>query len=995
MKKCNQAISKIVSACLLFMSISVTVFAQTVVTGKVTNSSNGLPVVGATVTIKGTDTRTQTNSSGEYSIKVSSLNAVLVFTSVGYNMQQVVASNAANVVLSEAAQKLEDIVVVAYGTRKKTDLTGSVTAVSSKDFQKGNIASSEQLLQGKVAGLEVTTGGGSAGGGSKLRIRGGASLFASNDPLIVIDGVPVEGNGIAGSANLLNTINPNDIESMSVLKDASATALYGARATNGVVIISTKKGTSRKPVFNFNTKISMGSVANKAKVLSADEVRNIVNSSGNNTYIPLLGSANTDWQDQIYQSALGFDNNISVAGKQRMAKDFELPYRLSLGYLTQDGVLKTNNFKRLTTAINLSPKFLDNHLSLNINAKLANTKNRFADEGAIGTAITFDPTKPVNSGVKKYGGFWEWELGGSPLGLAPRNPLGLLELRNNRSTVNRFIGNIQVDYKFHFFPDLHFLANIGMDRSHGEGKDIVDSTSVVSVLSFSNKGRLTKYNQTKTSKLADVQLFYEKEFSAGNKIDVLVGHGYQEFFTSWDNFPTYFQNGTLNTGEAAPLYPDDKNGFAIDSYLGRMNLTLADKYLITASIRRDASSKFAKDKRVGYFPAVALAWKLKDEFFKNTSVLTDLKLRASWGTTGQQDGIALNYYLPIYYQGQNSAQFEFGGQYYNNYRPTAFNSDLKWETTETSNLGLDFGFIQNRVTGSIDVYQKKTKDLLSYIDVAPGANFDITILKNVGNLENKGVEFTINTVPVKTQKLIWDFGFNISYNKTEITKLNQQQGSGYKGILTSGISGGTGNNIGILAVGYAPYTFLPYTQVYGQDGKPIEGLYDDIDRDGVVTETGDRNYFKKPAPDYMFGISTGVTIKDFTLSIAGHGMLGNYLYNNFNSENGVLRNILNPVLYIGNASVNYNETHFSNNRYLSNYYIENASFFKLDNINLGYNLGKVINNKTNLRVNASIQNVFVITKYSGADPENASSSGVDNNIYPRPRIFSFGANLDF
>lgn len=982
---------------LLFLLVTLGVQAQNrVVSGTVTDSRNGSPLANVTVLAKGTAVATQTNASGSYSLLVPAEANTLVFTSIGFGTQELaITGNTVNAVLISTTTAMENVVVVAYGTRKKTDLTGSVTAVTTKDFQKGNISSSEQLLQGKVAGLEVTTGGGAAGGGSKLRIRGGASLNASNDPLIVIDGVPVEGNGIAGSSNLLNTINPNDIESMSVLKDASSTALYGSRATNGVIIITTKKGTTNRPVFNFNTKASYSKVTQKVKVLSGDEIRQIVNATGNNNFIPLLGTENTDWQDQIYQGALGFDNNLSMSGKQSITDNFRLPYRISLGYLSQEGVLKTNKFDRLTAAINLSPKFFNDHLSFNINAKYANTKTRFADEGAIGTAVGFDPTKPIYSGnASKYGGFWEWELGGKPLGLAPRNPLGLLQLRDNRSTVNRFIGNVQMDYKMHFLPDLHLLVNVGMDRSHGTGLDVVDSTSVVSALNTQKKGSRVEYDETKTNKLADVQLFYQKQLRDGYNFDVLVGHGYQEFFTDVINFPSYYQNGTINTGVAAPLYPDNRDGFAIESYLGRLNLTLANKYLFTASIRRDASSKFAKDKRVGYFPSAAFAWKLKEEFFSNVAEISELKLRLTWGITGQQDGINNNYYSPIYYKGLNSAMYQFGNNFYNNYRPTAYNPDLKWETTETRNIGLDFGLYQNRITGSFDLYQKKTKDLLSYVDIAPGANFNITLLKNIGSLENKGVEFTLNTVPVRNDRLTWDLGFNFTYNKTEITKLNEETSANYKGIATSGISGGTGNNIGVFAVGYAPFTFLPYKQVYDVNGKPIEGLYNDLNRDGNVDDA-DRDYYKKPAADYLIGFSTGVTVKKFTMSIAGHGMIGNYMYNNFNSNSAVLRNIINPVMYVGNAGVNYLDTKFSNNRYLSDYYIENASFFRLDNINFGYNYGKILYNKASLRLNASVQNVFVITKYSGADPETANVSGIDNNIYPRPMIFSIGANLDF
>lgn len=993
MKNWKKNLGRAFTMTVLVLLTSLVALAQTVVTGKVTNSRTGAGVAGVSVTVKGTNVSTQTAEDGTYRISVPNANSVLVFTSIGYATQEVRASNASVVSFVEAQRTMEDVVVVAYGTRRKTDLTGSVTAVTAKDFQKGNIASSEQLLMGKVAGLQVTTGGGAAGGGSLIRVRGTSSLNASNDPLIVIDGVPVEGNGMTGASNLLSTLNPNDIESMSVLKDASATALYGSRATNGVIIITTKKGTSNKPTFNFNTKLSYAKVYDKVKVLTGDQIREIVKGTGNSTYIAFLGTENTDWQDQIYQGAMGIDNNLSIAGRQAISKNFRLPYRLSFGYLTQEGVLKTNKFNRLSAAFNLSPKLLNDHLTFNINGKFAKTKNWIADEGAIGSAVNFDPTQPVMSGNSKFGGYWEWVgANGLPKDLAARNPLSLLESRNHTSDVNRFIGNIQLDYKMHFLPDLHLLVNLGMDKIVSDELNVLDSTAGSnSVTNGKLLGSSSQSGQTKTSKLADIQLFYQKDFGKGNKFDLLLGHGYQEFMTDTKYYLSYYQNGTVQANSKV----DDAvvtNGVAIESYLSRMNLTLSDLYLFTASLRRDASSRFAPNKRVGYFPAFAFAWKLKQQFFENNKVVTDIKLRFGWGKTGQQDGLPLNYYQPLYYRSGSGAQYNFGGIYSQFYRPEPYNPNLTWEETATSNIGLDFGFLNNRISGTVDVYRKKTTKLLSKINVAPGANFESLMWFNIGSLKNEGIELSLNTLPYKQNKITWDLGFNVTYNKAVVTSLYNQDAPGFKGLPTSGISGGTGNNIGIIAVGYAPNTFYPYKQIYGPDGKPIEGLTEDINRDG---DSKDNYYYKKPAPDYLLGFSTGVTIDKFSVGIAGHGMIGNYLYNNFNSNNAVLRNILNPVLHVGNAGINYLDTRFTNNQYSSDYYIENASFFKLDNLNLGYNFGKIANNKAVLRLNASIQNILTITKYSGADPENSNPSGVDNNIYPRPRTFSLGANIDF
>lgn len=992
------------------MLLSIAAMAQNAVTGKVTDSKDGSPVSGVTVSVKGTTAATQTATDGTFKINVPN-NATLVFTSVGFVTQQVAVAGKTVIDVSfvQANQQLNEVVVVAYGSRRRGDLTGAVTSVTTKDFQKGNIASSEQLLVGKVPGLEVTTGGGSAGGGSKIRIRSGASLNASNDPLIVIDGVPVESNGIAGSGNYLNTINPNDIESMSILKDASATALYGSRASNGVIIITTKKGSKGKVKYNFNTQLSLANITKQVDVLSGDEIRSIITEdaakTGINTYKNMLGTENTNWQDQIYRSALASENNVSASGSIS-GLPFALPFRASLGYLTQEGVLKTNKFGRISTSLNLNPKLLDEHLAVNLAFKYSRTNNVWANEGAIGSAVSFDPTQPVYKSNKNYGGYYEWiQPNDTAMALATRNPLALLEQRDNTSAVNRIIGNVQLDYKLHFLPDLHVLLNLGIDNASGKGDDNIDPASATN---FLTGGRKTHYEQKKKNTLADVQLFYAKELKKINsKFDVLVGHSYQSFVTEVTNFASFSYRQVADPNKPAkkdtiqgsePTFLTDKPEFRLESYIGRLNYTLANKYLLTASIRRDASSKFSKDNRVGYFPAVALAWKMKDEFFKNSTIVNDLKLRFGWGVTGQQDGIDYYAYLPRYSQSNNTAQYQFGNTFYSFLRPSAYDPNLKWETTTTTNLGLDFGFANNRISGSVDFYQKKTEDLLSVVPVAPGSNFNIELLTNVGNMENRGVEVAINTIPVANKNLTWNFGFNVTYNQSKITNLLKQPDPNFKGIDVSGIGGGLTNTIGKFIVGYSPYVFYVYKQVYDKTtGKPIENLFEDLNRDGQIT-TEDRYLYKKPAADMLFGINTSVNYKKWNFGLASHGSIGNYLYNQFNSNNGVLRAMKNPVLFVQNGAPDYFNTRFSGtttNEYLSDYYIENASFFRLDNINIGYNLGKVMRNKATLRLNGSVQNVFTITNYSGLDPENAGSSGTDYTIYPRPRIYSVGASIDF
>ncbi|HET7897980.1 MAG TPA: TonB-dependent receptor, partial [Flavisolibacter sp.] len=628
---------------------------------------------------------------------------------------------------------------------------------------------------------------------------------------------------------------------------------------------------------------------------------------------------------------------------------------------------------------------------------------RFPDAGAIGNAVNFDPTQPVYA-KNAYGGYYEWlQANGKPIDLSNRNPLALLELRDKRSKLNRFIGNVQLDYKLHFLPDLHVLLNLGMDRIHGEGHDNVDSLSATN---YKTGGRRSPfYQETQMNTLADVSLTYAKELpSVKSRFDVLLLHSYQDFYTNVYSYPSYSYRAIADPNKPAkkdtiqgsePTFATDKPQYRLESYLGRINMTIANNFLLTGSLRRDASSRFAPETRVGYFPAAAVAVKLRELVLNNVRAVSDFKLRFSWGETGQQN-IGSDYYgyLPRYSVSTNTAQYQFGNTFYTFLRPGAYDRGRKWETTTTTNLGLDFGFFGNRITGSVDIYKKNTKDLLSVIPVAPGTNFDIQLLTNVGNMENRGLEFTLNATPVRSKDFTWDLNFNATFNEVKITNLLAYPDPTFKGIDVSNISGGTGNTIGKFAVGEAPYSFFVYKQIYDKAGKPIEGLYEDINRDGQVDDN-DRYLYKKPAPDALIGASTQFSYKRLSLSTAGHGSFGNYLYNNYFSNAGVLNAIKNPLNFIGNATVNYLESRFQNNRYLSDYYIDNASFFRLDHITAEYSLGRVSKGISNVRIGGSVQNVFVITKYKGLDPESSSDAGLDNNIYPRPRTYSLSVNLDF
>jgi TonB-dependent starch-binding outer membrane protein SusC len=993
--------SIVLPAMLLFSQLC---FAQDrVINGRVTDST-GSGVAGVTVTAKGTQTATQTTNDGSFRITVPTTVNALIFSSVGFSTREVavVSGSPMIVSLSGVTSSLNEIVVIGYGTSRKKDLTGAVTAITAKDFNKGAITTPEQLIAGKVAGVQITSNGGAPGSGSTIRIRGGASLNASNDPLIVVDGVPLAPNrnpdgtpSIAGSPDPLSLINPNDIESMNILKDASATAIYGSRASNGVIIITTKKGKSGKARFNFTTQNSISTLPKEADVLSPAEFRNYVNTHGTPAQIAIMGNANTDWQKEIYDNAFTTDNNLSVSGSYKV-----LPYRISLGYLNQDGILKTGNLQRTSASITLSPRLLDDHLKIDLNLKGSISHSRYADEGAIGTAVRFDPTQPVFSGNKRFGGYFEWLDPSSTTGLrdlAPLNPVGLLEQKEDKSDVKRSIGNIQFDYKLHFLPDLHVNLNLGYDVSKGEGTIYVPDSAASAYLrspDAKHGGVDNQYKQNKSNTLLETYFNYVKDIkSIRSRIDAIAGYSYQDFSTTNDNFPDYTTDGFIIS---KPSFPFDKPENRLISVYGRLVYSYMGKYLLTGTIRKDGSSRFSEDNRWGLFPSGAFAWRLKDEdFLRNSTTVSDLKLRLGYGETGQQEGIGNYDYIPRYALANQQAQYQFGNRFDSLYRPAGYNPNLKWEQTATYNIGLDYGFFNGRISGSVDFYVKKTTDLLSVIDQPAGTNFSNKILANIGDMENRGVEFTINTQLVRNKDVTWDLGFNVTYNKNKITKLTFTNDPTFPGNLVGGIAGGVGSTAQIQSVGYPKNSFYVYQQVYDKSGKPIESLFEDRNRDGVIN-VNDLYRYKSPDPKAFLGAYSNVNWKKWSAGFSLRANIGNYMYNNRFSNTGVQRNIIDPLGFLANGSRNLLETNFTGNgdQYLlSDYYVENASFLRMDYINVGYNAGSLLSSHTNLRIGANVQNVFTVTKYKGLDPE--VPGGIDNNFYPRPRTFSISLGLDF
>jgi len=976
------------------------------VTGRVVDSQ-GQGIPGVTVLVEGTSLGASTDGSGNYTIaNVPAGPHTLVFSSIGLNTVRTPvtvvegqATQVAAATLSDNTTLLNEAVVVGYGTARRQDVTGSVTTVTTKDFVKGQVTSPEQLVQGKVAGVQITTSGGAPGEASVIRIRGGSSLNASNDPLIVIDGVPVDNQGINGAGNPLSLVNPQDIESFTVLKDASATAIYGSRASNGVILITTKKGLDgEKMRVNISSQVSRATNYGKVDVLSGDEYRALLNRAVAEGTIPALnqaylGTANTDWQDAIYKTAWTTDNNVSLTGSVR-----HVPYRVSLGYLNQDGTLRTGNLKRNSASIGLSPRLLDDHLRIDVNVKGTWADYRFADQGAIGGAVRFNPTQPIYStGADGFNGYFEWRDGAIPNPLTDRNPVALLNDKRDRSTVLRSIGNVQLDYKLHFLPDLHANLNVGYDVARSNGTVFIPASSSVA---YSTQGQNNSYRQEKDNKLLETYLRYSKELG-DHRVEALAGYSYQDFYTHAPFRFAYKADGSR-------LYPLDpaqnpfKTQYTLLSYYGRANYNFKDRYLVTATLRADASSHFSPENRWGYFPAASVAWRLnKESFLAESKTVSDLKLRASYGITGQQDitNVAGDYpYLAKYSLGAPSVRQIFGQDTIYTLRPAAYDRNLQWEQTATYDVGLDYGFFGNRLTGSVDVYLRKTSDLLAVIPIPAGSNLSNTLLTNIGSLENRGVELALNYNVLQGDRLNWAVNLNATMNRGKITKLSQVQDPTYLGTPTGGI--GNFQFVQVNAVGYAPNTFFLYEQRYNEAGQPLQGptasptieQYVDQNGDGIINER-DKVYGKNPAPKAILGFSSNLSYGKASLAFTVRSNVGGSVYNSVAGGQSSYYGLNTGLNYSANVVPAIYNTGFTTGQPLSNIYLEDASFVRLQNVTLGYDFGSLVKAGTNLNVTLAAQNLLLLTSYSGLDPERAT--GVDSNFYPLPRTVTLGLNLGF
>lgn len=1003
----------------LFLSASA--FAQQVVVKGNVVDETGEPVIGASVKVVGGTLGTVTDIDGNFTLNADKKSTIEV-TYIGYEPVKMQAGQNLTIHLKNTSSTLNEVVVIGYGAVKKSDLTGSVTALKPDSKNKGLVVNAQDMLSGKVAGVNVTSNSGEPGVGTQIRIRGGSSLNASNDPLIVIDGVPMDNNKVGktkgnSASNLLSTINPQDIESFNVLKDASATAIYGSRGSNGVIIITTKKGhKGQKPEVSYSGSVSVSQKKKTYDMMNGDQYRAYVKSlfNENDDAVKALGTANTDWQDLIYRTAVSHDHNITVAGS---AGKF-LPYRVSVGYTSQQGILKNSDYNRYTAAVNLNPSLLNDHLNLNLNAKGMFSKAKKADTGAIGNAVSFDPTQSpyaftsqrdlamlganAQQTLQNFGGYFNWLTSASAYNNpqwpfvrfndAPANPLAQLELGGNVEKVRSFIGSADIDYKVHGFEDLRLHMTLGAEIAKGT----VDETQPTSYPTTLYYGGITDNENFKRNLLLSAYAQYYKDFSKNHHFDIMGGYEYQHFYFDYNN--SWMQYYPESDAQAGNVFKDtkeiDKYENFLVSFFGRANYTLMNRYFFTATVRDDGSSRF-KD-HWGLFPSFAFAWRMKDENnLKDIKWLSDLKFRAGYGVTGQQEGIDNYLWFKQYKKGQNYGQYPIIGDG-TIYTPLYYNDKLKWEKTTTYNLGLDFG-ICNRLTGSIDWYVRNTTDLINSAPVAALAGSADKGIQNIGSMKNTGVELSLNYVAVNTKDWYWTMNYNLTYNRNRITDLN--------GVSDTGDPVPTGDNIDsvnkVLAyqTGYAANSFYVYEQMYDKSGKPIEGAVVDRNGDGVISNA-DKYLYKQVAAPVTMGFSTRVEWKNFDLGFSLRANLGNYVFNNF--EQGKRLKTTSAVwcqnAYLANRPVNtlgWDSDALESK--LSDYFVQNASFLKMDNITLGYSFNRLFKSGSwkgiSGRVYASCSNVFTITNYKGIDPE--VYNGIDNNIYPRPITFQFGLNLTF
>ena len=976
------------------------------------------PVIGAAVVEQGTSNGTSTGLDGEYSLTVTGPSAMVEISCIGYRSQVYEAASVPQtVILKEDTEFIDEVVVIGYGTVKKDDMTGAISAIKAEDINRGAVVNPQDMLKGKVAGLLVTPGDGGPGSGSRIRIRGSASLNASNDPLIVIDGVPVAQGAGGAMSNPLDLLNPNDIESFSVLKDASSAAIYGSRASNGVIIITTKKGRGGAPQVAYNGSVSIQRISAEVPVMSASELRDFYSATYpagtpvGDRIAELSGTANTDWQDLVFRTAFATEHNVSIYGNIRD----RMPYRASAAYSGQQGTLKESRYDRGTADLTLSPSFLDKHLTFDINAKGVYSYSDYSDGGVVGKAAFFNPTQDPywrnQDGTIDYSttnGYWNYGNGRgqafTPNVLVGPSPLSQLYDNVSDARSARFIGRAAADYKVHGFESLRFNVSAGVDITATDSYNGVRPGSFQAYADTENLriGQHTKGRHVSRSQIFEAYANYNGTWGMHN-LDVLAGYSWQNNW--WSNRSITYFNETdqvkLEPGETVDSrYLTYRNENYMVSFYGRVNYSIDSRYVFTFTARGDGSSKFAKAYRWGFFPSGAFAWNIAQEpFMKDVKAVSSLKFRLSAGFTGQQDGIGDYVHLARYSISNDPYHtYNMGGlQYVDLITPQAYDPTVRWETTVTYNVGVDYGFFNDRLSGSIDAYIRDTKDLLNSVQVPMGSNFGNKLMTNIGSIRNKGLEFSINAVPVQRPDLSVQLGFNGTFQNTIFTKLNPTEDENYY-IETGNISKGTGGYLCRQMVGYAPYTYYTYRQKYYPDGNPVQNEFVDLDGDGTITENDRYMTGKSAAPKFYYGLNMKVTWRNWDFGLNGHGAAGTWVFNDFASANSTASLDLNSGALPNQARL-VKKTGFtapnSGQQWYSDYFLENASFFRLDDINLGYTFRGIGRWETDIRLALGMQNVFILTGYSGMDPEVISENGIDNTVWPRPRTWSFRVNVNF
>ncbi|WMN11232.1 SusC/RagA family TonB-linked outer membrane protein [Marivirga salinae] len=955
------------------------------VSGTVTDASTNETLPGTSVRIKGTSQGTTTSLDGEFKLEVSAED-VLVFSFIGYKKQEIEvgARSVIDVQMQEDISQLGEVVVVGYGQQEEKDVTGVVSTVKEESFNRGQIASPERLITGKIAGVDVTPGNTRAGGAG-ITIRGVGSINAQSQPLVVVDGVPINNDGSSGTRNANNFINPADIESVTVLKDASATAIYGSRGAAGVILYTTKSGKKGENTVTYDGSFTFSEILREPDFLSTQNFRNAVRqfSPQNENR---LGESDTDWFNEVTRSTLSQNHNLSFSGATE-----KINYLVSVNHMDNKEVIKGDRNQVTRLSMRLKTTVLNDHLDITFNTKNALTNDEYKPN-VVGTAVSFDPTRPVyDPEAEEFGGYYEW----NESSIDPINPVSTIEQTQSIGENRRSFNSINFDLKIPGVEGLTLSATGSYDLRNGQNK-------VFEPFTLRNDNR-DGYMQRSTNNAYTTTLFstlnYNRSFGASD-LDILGGYEFQEVFSETTGYEGInltddsksFNDPTVIPREFIDLYRAFPITNQLQSYFGRVNYSYDDKYLLTVTGRMDGSTRFGFGNKYGFFPSAALGWRvIEEDFFQGlTGVFNDLKLRVGWGQTGNQN-IGDYRYDKFYFLSDASATYQFGDEYIQLLRPTAVDPNIQWERLISTNIGVDFSLMKGRLSGSLDVYDKTTDQLLYNVPVPAATNVGDRVITNIGEMNNKGIELALNYIAIDNEKFGLDLNYNFTYNQNTIVKLDNEIDENSPGIQVGGITGDIGRTIQVLQVGKPISTFYSYNHLYDDAGNPLTGgtnsIYEDINNDEQINENDLQTQGVAIHPIFT-NLSSNMRYGNFDLTFTLRAKIGGQTYNNTASANG-WSGRLTEAQILNNLHESVIETGFQNRQLLSNYYIENSSFLKLDNLSIGYNFNQIEDFR--LRLYGTVQNMLPISGYSGLDPEVQ----IDNNIYPPSTAFIFGINAKF